>query len=164
MVFVVGRELEVPVNIPHALQIALLHDLAELQTDDIDALDVINGEVTTEEKKENEAVAMKQILQGISFGRDIMELWQEYEDQNTDEAKFVKALDKIEAFLHLDEEGTGAYIPEQFHGDYADEAVKKFDEAIHHFPPLQKLLDPIKQDLQKKFEELGVEWVETKTV
>lgn len=160
MVFVIGKELDVPVNIPHALEIALLHDLAELKTDDIDALDVINGDVSLEEKRKNEAVAMGQILEGISFGDDMMKLWQEYEDQQTNEAKFVKALDKIEAFLHLDEEGTRAYMPEQFHGDYADEAVRKFDEAIHHFPPLRTLLNPIKQDLQSKFEELGVEWVE----
>lgn len=160
MVFVIGKELDVPVDISLAMQMALLHDFAELKTDDVDAIEVINGEVDLKDKQKDEARAMQEILKGISFKSDILILWNEYEKQESTEAKFVKALDKIEGFLHLDETGTGAYMPEQFHGDYADAAVKNFDEAIHHFPPLQKLLDPIKKDLKMKFEKLGVEWVQ----
>lgn len=34
MIFIIGNELKVPVQIEHAMKIALVHDLAELKTDD----------------------------------------------------------------------------------------------------------------------------------
>ncbi|OGH82094.1 MAG: hypothetical protein A3G08_04330 [Candidatus Magasanikbacteria bacterium RIFCSPLOWO2_12_FULL_47_9b] len=160
MVFVIGGELQIPVNISHAMKLALLHDLAELETDDVDAVDVIKKKVKLEDKQKNEAAAMKHIVKDISFGGEIFALWNEYEKQQTLEAKFVKALDKIEAFLHLDETGTSVYIPKEFYADYADAAVNSFDIASKHFPPLKGILDPIKTELKRKFEENGVMWVE----
>lgn len=160
MVFIIGTELKTPVDITHAMKIALVHDLAELKTDDIDAYEVIQKHVTLEDKQKNEILAMREILKGISFGQEIYDLWDEFEQQQTLEAKFVKALDKIEAFLHLDDTGTSVYIPEEFHGDYADAAVENFDNAMQHFPLLQPMLDPIKQNLKEKFSALGIEWVE----
>lgn len=160
MVLVVGTELDVPVNIPHAMKMALIHDLAELKTDDIDAYEVIKQKVKLEDKQQKERDAMYEILRGISFGDHILDTWKEYEDQETVEAKFVKALDKIEAFLHLDEAGTDVYFPKEFHGDYADAAVHAFDGAVRHFPPLEGLLSIVKAELKKKFEANGVAWVE----
>lgn len=160
MVFVISSELDIPIDVSHAMKLAILHDFAEMKTDDIDAVEVINNKVSLETKQKNELLAMHEILRGISFGEQIFVLWSEYEKQETLEAKFVKALDKIEAFLHLDETGTGVYFPTEFHGDYADAAVKSFDEASHHFPPLKLILDPIKADLREKFAKQGIAWVE----
>jgi len=162
MILVIGTELDIPLNVEHAMKLALLHDLAELKTDDVDAYDVIKENVSRTEKQKNELAAMHDILGDISFGDTIFAWWQEYEDQKTTEAKFVKALDRIEGFLHLDETGTEVYVPEEFHGDYADAAVKAFDDAVHHFPPLAGLLGMIKKELKNKFDALGVEWVEGK--
>lgn len=164
MIFIIGNELKAPVQIEHAMKIALVHDLAELKTDDIDAYEVIQKRVSLEEKQKNEIIAMKEIVDGISFGDEIYNLWEEFEKQETLEAKFVKALDKIEAFMHLDETGTGVYLPDEFHGDYADAAVENFDNALTHFPLLQPILDPIKENLKQKFADLGIEWVEKKNV
>ena len=164
MVSIIGTELKAPVKIEHAMKIALVHDLAEMKTDDIDAYEVLQKRVSLEDKQKNEMIAMKEIVEGISFGDEIYNLWEEFERQETIEAKFVKALDKIEAFMHLDETGTGVYLPPEFHGDYADAAVENFDKALSHFPLLQPILDPIKENLKQKFAELGIEWVEKKNI
>ena len=160
MVIVVATECKVPIDVSKAVSLALLHDLVEIKTGDVDAYQVISGERSKDDKKVLEERAMIEMTQGLSFGDWIHELWAEYEDQESLEAKFVRALDKLEAFLHIADRGVKAYIPEEFHSDYADQAVEAFDEAVHHFPEVQDLLNIVKADLRKKFEEAGVAWVE----
>jgi len=116
--------------------------------------------VTLEKKHIDEDKAIQHILEGISFGDRVYDLWSEFEKQDTQEAKFVHALDKIEGYLQLDERGTDTYIHDVFHADYATEAVQKFDEATQSFPVLGPLLDLVKQELKEKFEKRGVDWVE----
>ncbi len=159
MVFVIGTELDEKLDLQKAMTMALLHDLAESKTGDIDAVDQIENPELKADKYQNEMEAMQEILAGIPFAGDVYTIWDEFEKKESLEAKFVGALDKIESYLHLDERGTNVYIPKKFHSDYADQAVKNFDEATRHFPPLKDLLDAIKVELREKFENEGVEWV-----
>lgn len=159
MAYIIASECGVHVNINRVMAIALVHDLAEAKTGDIDAYTVIVGQRSVTDKGEREAEAMQEMTEGIGFGDTMYAIWKEYEDQQTLEAKFVKALDKIEAFLHIAERGVKAYIPKEFHADYADKAVRAFDEATHHFPEVKDLLDMVKRDLKRQFAEVGVEWV-----
>ena len=39
--------------------------------------------------------------------------------------------------------GVSLYMPEEFHGDYADKAVQAFDDATDDFPDLSDMLDVI---------------------
>merc|ERR1712183_758120 len=62
--------------------------------------------ISKEEKAQREAQAMEIIL-----GKqrpDLIEVWREYEDQNTPEARFVKDLDKLEMLIQADEYERGA--------------------------------------------------------
>lgn len=161
MAQIIATECNVHVDLLHVLGIALVHDLAESVTGDYDAYDVITGKKSLSEKHTEEQQAMKEITDGISFGGSITDLWKEYEQQQTVEAKFVKALDKIEAYLHLAEGGVTAYVPKDFHSEYADAAVKAFDEATHHFPEVKDLLRMVKKDLRQQFEAIGVTWIES---
>ena len=161
MALVIGTECKVRIDIGRTLQIALLHDLAEAKTGDIDAYDqVMGGKKLIEDKAATEEAAMHEMTDDLPFGDWIYSIWREYEDQQTVEAKFVKALDKIEGFLHIAEVGVEPYIPAEFHADYATKAVVAFDEATHHFPELKDLLDAVKADLKTKFEAAGVTWVD----
>lgn len=161
MAFVITTECNVRVDMAHVLTLALIHDLAEAKTGDIDAYNQIKeGSSLVESKALQEATAMEEITGDLSFGSRIYDLWQEYEAQETVESKFVRALDKIEGFLHIAEVGVSAYIPKEFHADYADKAVAAFDETTHHFPEMKDLLDAIKLDLREQFEKAGVAWIE----
>ena len=163
MVIIIATKCDVKIDTTKALSIALLHDIAESETGDIDAYEqIINGKQSTDTKIAQEEVAIHTITDNISFGHDIYNLWREYEDQDTLESKFVRALDKIEGFLYISEVGVDAYIPKEFHADYANKAVEVFDEVTHHFPELADLLEVIKMNLKIQFQRTGVKWIDTK--
>lgn len=161
MTLIIGKVCKLKIDMGHALSLALIHDLAEAEMGDIDAYEQIQkGRQFVEAKAVAEVSAMRALIQDLSFGGYVLELWKEYEDKNTLEAKFVDALDGIEGFLHIAEDGVEAYIPKEFHATYVDEAVAAFDGAIKHFPELTDLLDVIKKDLKTQFEKVGVAWVD----
>jgi putative hydrolases of HD superfamily len=163
MVLVVGMQYGVRLDMGKALSLALLHDLAEAKTGDIDAyIQIAAGKQLTDKKAVEEDKAMQEITTGLFFGQSIYTLWREYEDQQTMESRFVKALDKIEGFLHIAEEGVEAYIPKEFHADYADKAMNAFNETVRDFPELNELLDAVKKDLREQFKKVGVTWIEGK--
>ncbi|XP_004930102.1 5'-deoxynucleotidase HDDC2 isoform X1 [Bombyx mori] len=78
------------------LQIALIHDLAECIVGDLTP----HCGVSPEEKHRREDEAMKTIsgLTGIAGDR-MYELYKEYEDQSSPEAKFAKDLDRYDMIL-----------------------------------------------------------------
>lgn len=161
MTLVVGLEYGGALDMSRALSLALIHDIAEAKTGDIDAYaQIAGGAQTIKDKAQSEESAMLGMTGDLSFGDRIYGLWREYEEQVTVEAKFVRALDKIEGFLHIAEGGVAAYIPKEFHADYANAAVAAFDEAVRELPGLIDFLDAVKKDLRKQFEEAGVEWID----
>ncbi|KAL1985308.1 hypothetical protein VTN96DRAFT_7986 [Rasamsonia emersonii] len=93
-------------NIPHCTKMALIHDMAESLVGDITPVD---KEVTKEEKARREAAVMDYIestlLSGVPGGQlsggEIRRVFQEYEDNETLEAKFVHDIDKMELLLQM---------------------------------------------------------------
>ncbi|KAG6453190.1 hypothetical protein O3G_MSEX007996 [Manduca sexta] len=78
------------------LKIALVHDLAECIVGDLTP----HCGVTPEEKHRREDEAMKKIAELTGFAGDRMyELYKEYENQTTPEAKFAKDLDRYDMIL-----------------------------------------------------------------
>ena len=163
MALIIGTESRVRIDINRTLALALLHDIAEAKTGDVDAYEqIVAGKKLVADKAALEETAMHEMTDDLPFGDWVYALWREYEDQVTLEAKFVKALDKIEGFLHIAEVGVEAYVPKEFHADYATKAVVAFDEATHHFPELKDLLEEVKKDLKQQFEKVGVKWIDGK--
>lgn len=74
------------------LKMALVHDVGEAYVGDITPAD----NVPAEEKKAREAEAIQKILGKLPHGDELIEVWEEYEAQQTDEAKFVKQIDRLE--------------------------------------------------------------------
>ena len=85
---------EKKIDLDKAIKIALVHDLPEIIAGDVYAH---STEVTKEQKKENEEKAMDEICNKIpkKIAKEIKELWEEYEDRETEEAKFVWLTDKL---------------------------------------------------------------------
>lgn len=103
------------------LKLALVHDLAEAITgdpppydrgdvppaDDIDGVKAffsrrhVRSEDGKRAKASHEQEAMDQLIRLMpeQVAIDVIDLWQEYEAQRTAEARFVKDLDRFEAFL-----------------------------------------------------------------
>lgn len=97
------------------IKLALIHDLAEAKVGDITP----HCGVSDEEKYKLELGTMEQIqsMLGPLGGDEILDLWKEYEEGSTTEAKLLKDLDKIEMILQAQEyeaEGSSEKSLEQF--------------------------------------------------
>ncbi len=154
MALILGEKIR-DVDIYHAIQICLVHDLAESITGDVDSYRIILGEVTKEQKHQMEEEAMLNFKNKIpNAGDKIYKLWEEYDKHETEEAKYARALDKIEALIHL---LSVDYIAKE--DNAAAELVAKYaDNAVKEFPQLKPMLDNIKTRQKKEFEKQGFEW------
>lgn len=85
-------------------KMALIHDMAESLVGDITPVD----NVTKEEKSRRESETMDYICDkllgkwnGGLNGREIRQIWQEYEDSETAESNFVHDIDKLELIVQM---------------------------------------------------------------
>jgi len=91
-------------NITHCTKMALVHDMAEALVGDITPMDG----VAKDEKSRRESTTMDYFVNGLLgrvngglTGMEIKDIWQEYEDSETLESKFVHDVDKIELILQM---------------------------------------------------------------
>jgi putative hydrolase of HD superfamily len=105
MVLLFSSFLDQKISIEKALKIAIVHDLAELITGDKPCFIYEGQESGKQDKFAQELYAMKYIrsLLPETAGEELFELWEEYEEGKSYEAKFVKAIDKIEAQVQHNE-------------------------------------------------------------
>jgi putative hydrolase of HD superfamily len=155
MVFVITSKLKLNIDTEKALKMALVHDLAEAITGDIDYILIAEGKISKEEKQKAEIEAIKKLRNslGSETGEEVYNLWNEFGECSTKEAKFVNALDKMETLTHLVETGYKTYDKPEFIANYADKAVK-------NFPELTGMLKIIKQDLKEEFRKGNIPWKE----
>ena len=102
-------------NVERAVRMALVHDMAESLVGDITPVDGVDK--VEKSRRESDTINyLTQRLLGLELGsahrgridtgmftgaQEMMELWQEYEDSITLEAKFVHDVDKIELVLQM---------------------------------------------------------------
>lgn len=78
-----------------ALKIALIHDIGEAKIGDIPYR--AEKDYGREDKEEQELEAVKNLSE--SLNKELLDLWKEYEDRESIEAKFVKDMDLIDMCL-----------------------------------------------------------------
>jgi putative hydrolase of HD superfamily len=98
----VARELDVEIDLPKALVMALIHDVCE-----IDAGDTPIYGPTRSDQHEAERRCIDRLAGfGLRFGSELRDLWLEYEAQETRESRWVKVLDRLMPFIvNLSNEG-----------------------------------------------------------
>lgn len=79
----------------HVMELALIHDLAEIEVGDLTPGDGVDRA----EKEASEREALGKLTAHLQRGRRALELLIEYQEQKTPEARWVKALDKLEMSL-----------------------------------------------------------------
>ena len=91
-------------DIAKCTKMALIHDMAESLVGDITPVDG----VSKSEKSRRETETMEYLCKGLlgnvnhgAQGKHIREIWQEYEDGETLESKFVHDVDKMELLLQM---------------------------------------------------------------
>jgi putative hydrolase of HD superfamily len=86
------------INRDRCVKMAVVHDIAEAIVGDITPSDG----VSKEEKSRRESAAMDEMCQLLGGGiqaEEMKELWMEYENNSSAEAKLVKDFDKVEMIL-----------------------------------------------------------------
>lgn len=94
------------INISHCTKMALIHDMAESLVGDITPVDkdVNKAEKTRREMGVMEYIArdlLGQVPGGQLSGQEILNVFREYEDNETLEAQFVHDIDKMELLLQM---------------------------------------------------------------
>ena len=111
---------------------ALLHDLGESKIGDIVTARGAHKTVHRGEKDAKEAVAMQQLLEGVSRA-DLLEIFKDFQGGDSPEAQIIHQLDKLEMAIQ-------AYEYEQAHHVQLQEF---FDNAVNHItnPALREVFD-----------------------
>lgn len=116
------------------MEMALVHDLAESVVGDITPY----CGISQKEKREREVEAMKEIIKLIEpCGDKLLELFYEYENGETAEAKFVKDLDRLDLIMQAFEYEKRDDSPEKLQ-EFFDSTQGKFNH-----PFIKKLVDEI---------------------
>lgn len=146
-------ELDLSVGELKSLKIALVHDLPEAFAGDTDSSQVYLGIVKKEDKSRAEAEALEKIVNPLpsKVKDEIISLWQEYEDAKTSEARFIKALDKIEGIHHMVCIGHECF-------DHPEWIAPHPNKAVTNFPELMGMLEELYLRLKPMYKQLGWKW------
>lgn len=138
------------------LRMALIHDLAESQTGDlVTRADSEMQQVDKDDKHSMELAVMNQISSGLE-NKEIMDVWKEYEERETPEAKFVKDMDMIDMCLTaLKYEKQQRYDPEE-----ENENFQEYDNLDEFFATTRPRLNT--ETGKQLFEELKQRYEEAK--
>ncbi len=90
-------------NTDKVLKLALLHDIAESRTGDVDYL---SRQYTTR----NEELGVKDMLEGTQLEKEFLDLWHEYEKRESIESKIVKDADTLDVDLEIREQTSKGFV------------------------------------------------------
>lgn len=140
------RAEDVPLDVEKVMRLALLHEIAEARIGDVPfpALDYISESV----KEAAEQSAVSAMLADFgSLGEQYAELWKEFEEGTSLEAKLVRAVDKLELMIQVFEyEKVGYRSLDRFWDN--DWNQQSFDA----YPQIREIMDVL---IEKRAEELG---------
>lgn len=104
-------------------KLALLHDIAESRTGDVDYL-------ARQYVERNEQLAIQDMLAGTALEQEFYELWEEYETRETMEAKIVKDADNLDVDLEMAERAAAGHtLPHDWEGFLDSRLSKLYTET-----------------------------------
>lgn len=126
-VFVLALEKEFPdVDCNKAIRMCLIHDLGEAYEGDVSA----KVKVDQQKKLETEKKALQALLSPLpeAVREEFFDLWREYNEGKTKEARLVKAVDKMETILQHNQGRNPSDFDYAFNLEYGKEYVR--DDAV----------------------------------
>lgn len=97
MAIVLASHSDKPIDVLKVVKMVLIHDIVEIDAGDTFIYDTVKNHTNTDE----ELLAAQRIfgLLPTEQAEEFIAIWQEFEDGQTDEAKFAKAMDRFEPLL-----------------------------------------------------------------
>jgi len=145
------EEYKLNLDFKKVVKMSLIHDVCELGLEyDYGAYEAYSDIHIAETKKQYEENKIAFLSQ--TFGdNELAELFEEYETQASDEAKFVKTVDKFETTINIIRDDKIQIA----HGDFT---ARYSDKYVQNFPTLKPFLREIKLKLKERYSKSGLIW------
>lgn len=136
-----------PVNISHAVQLLLIHDVVEIDAGDTFCFDAQGNQ----DKATREQQAADRLFGTLppDVGTNLRALWEEFEAGRTPEARFARAMDCFQPFLHNLKTDGGTW---RKHGITSDRVLQRMQPVKQATPGLWGFVETqIAQAIQAGF-------------
>jgi putative hydrolase of HD superfamily len=97
MAIILSEHSNSPIDVLRVVKMLLIHDLVEIDAGDTFIYDTQKSHDNTEEER----LAAERIFGLLPKGQasELMAIWEEFEEQKTNEARFARAMDRLEPLL-----------------------------------------------------------------
>jgi len=150
------------VNTARLLKMIIIHDLVEAEASDVSALDVLRNPGIKPMKiaKEKQAIENIRSMLKDTNGQEIYNLFYEFENKQTYEAKVANALDKLEVQLQHNHADFSTWEEIEYEMCYMMDKHVLFDQTLF------ELKNQIEAAAEAKMESAGIrtEFVKQKTI
>ncbi|WP_268625373.1 HD domain-containing protein [Paenibacillus alvei] len=153
MAMLIEPYLDQEIDTAKMLKMIIIHDLVEAEAKDIPAFDTMNNEQLREQKAQNEMKAIQRIRETLKgdLGRDVYDLWIEFEHKQTYEAKVANALDKLEAQIQHNEADISTWIEIEYEMSFMMGKHTDFSAV------LSQLKELIEEEAEDKLRRAGID-------
>ncbi|MBC7890233.1 MAG: HD domain-containing protein [Ferruginibacter sp.] len=124
--------LKYKIDTARLLKMIILHDLVEAEASDISALEILrNPEIKIQKiEKEKRAIENLRFMLTETNGQEIYDLFYEFENKETYEAKVANALDKLEVQLQHNHANFSTWEEIEYDMTYMMDKYVLFDETL----------------------------------
>lgn len=150
MAIVLADHANAPINLLKVIKMLLIHDIVEIDAGDTFIYDTQKNHVNTEEERK----AARRIfgLLPDDQANDLIAIWEEFEKGQTDEAKFARAMDRLEPLLQNTSNNGGTW--NEFGVNYEKvytkkQVIKQGSERIWQYAE-QLINDSVERGILKK--------------
>lgn len=150
MAIVLADHANAPINLLKVIKMLLIHDIVEIDAGDTFIYDTQKNHVNTEEERK----AARRIfgLLPDDQANDLIAIWEEFEEGQTDEAKFARAMDRLEPLLQNTSNNGGTW--NEFGVNYEKvytkkQVIKQGSERIWQYAE-QLINDSVERGILKK--------------
>lgn len=153
LAMLLGSKLDKKVNFEKLIKMIVIHDIVEIDAGDTPVPFMVGNDQLKRDKEEREKNAIAAVREklGEEIGKEIHDLWCEFEAQETYEAKVAYALDKLEVQIQHNEADLTTWIPVEYDLIYSRRKYTAFDST------LDELRTVIEQEAEKKLASAGID-------
>ncbi len=133
-------------NMDHVMRLCLFHDLGEAVTGDIPCFE----KKDCHREAEDEGIKKAASMLPEEYEKELLEMFRELDENKTEEAKLVHALDKMEAVIQHNEASIDTWLPLEY-----DLQLQYGQEQAKAFPYLAELRKAVEEDTRNKISQNG---------
>jgi putative hydrolase of HD superfamily len=152
LAFLLLPKLDKQVNFEKLMKMIVIHDIVEIEAGDTPVPFMVGNDGLKKQKEVREQAAIVNVRTqlGDVVGEEIYQLWHEFENQETYEAKVANALDKLEVQIQHNEADIKTWIPVEYDLIYSRRKYTMFDSTLDE---LRKIIE---LESEKKLTSAGI--------